>query len=96
MRNNLDELRKSYFNMKYSNDEIHQAKLYMADYKVSVKEYKQSLGVIGRFFGKLFGTSMYNDIEKYLYKKYNLTYGKAFTLLYATNNEKDIYNPFAR
>lgn len=76
--------------MKYNNDEIHQAKLYMADYRAFVEEYKQSLGTIGRFFGKLFGTSMYNDIEKYLYKKYNLTYGKVFTLLYVTNNEKDI------
>ena len=63
----------------------------MQDYKYLVKIHKLNAGVIGRFFEKIFGTSVYKNIETELEIKYNLTYYKAMEVLYYTNNQKYIY-----
>ena len=53
-----------------------------------------SLSNSSTVFEKIFGTSAYTDIEEYLQNKYNLSYYKATEVLYYTNNDKYIYNPF--
>jgi len=78
----------------HSNEEISNAKKYMIEYEALVESGKSDMGLIGRFFAKLFGTSMYSDIEKYLYRKYNMNYGKALTILYESYNQNFVYNPF--
>ena len=80
--------------MNYTEDDTLNAKVYMMEYKFLDDTHKLNAGFIGRFFEKLFGTSAYKDIEEYLQNKYNLSYYKATKILYYTNNDKYIYNPF--
>ena len=80
--------------MNYTEDDTLNAKVYMMEYKFLDETYKLNTGIIGRFFEKIFGTSAYADIEEYLQNKYNLSYYKATEVLYYTNNDKYIYNPF--
>lgn len=80
--------------MNYNTDDALTAKVYMMEYKFLDDTHKLNAGFIGRFFEKLFGTSAYADIEEYLQNKYNLSYYKATEVLYYTNNDKYIYNPF--
>ena len=77
--------------MNYNTDDISNAKQYMLDYKALVDIHNLNVGLIGRFFEKIFGTSAYTDIEEYLQNKYNLTYYKAMEILYYANNQKHIY-----
>lgn len=80
--------------MNYNTDDTLTAKVYMMEYKFLDETHKLNTGIIGRFFEKIFGTSAYTDIEEYLQNKYNLSYYKATEVLYYTNNDKYIYNPF--
>ena len=80
--------------MNYNTDDTLTAKVYMMEYKFLDETHKFNAGIIGRFFEKIFGTSAYTDIEEYLQNKYNLSYYKATEVLYYTNNDKYIYNPF--
>ena len=80
--------------MNYNTDDALTAKVYMMEYKFLDETHKLNTGIIGRFFEKIFGTSAYTDIEEYLQNKYNLSYYKATEVLYYTNNDKYIYNPF--
>lgn len=82
--------------MNYNTDDISNAKQYMLDYKALVDIHNLNAGLIGRFFEKIFGTSAYTDIEEYLQNKYSLSYYKALEILYYTNNDKDVYNPFSK
>lgn len=81
-------------NKLFTKDDVLLAKAYMQDYKYLVEIHKLNAGVIGRFFEKIFGTSIYKDIEDELEIKYNLTYYKVLEVLYYTNNDKYIFNPF--
>ena len=80
--------------MNYTEDDTLNAKVYMMEYKFLDDTHKLNAGFIGRFFEKIFGTSAYTDIEEYLQNKYSLSYYKALEILYYTNNDKDVYNPF--
>ena len=80
--------------LKFTDKYISNARLYMQEYKSLVIEHNINTGKIGRFFEKIFGTSAYVNIEKYLQNKYNLTYSKASEILYYTNNDKYIYDPY--
>ena len=82
--------------MNYNTDDTLTAKVYMMEYKFLDETHKLNTGIIGRFFEKIFGTSAYTDIEEYLQNKYNLSYYKALEILYYTNNDKDVYNPFSK
>lgn len=84
----------NYITNIHSNEEIYNAKKYMMEYEALVKAGKSDMGIIGRFFAKLFGTTMYSDIEKHLSEKYGINYGKALTILYESRNNKFVYNPF--
>lgn len=81
-------------NTEYSKDDILKARIYMMEYKFLDDIHKLNIGFLGRFFEKIFGTSKYKDIELDLYIKYNLSYYNAIDVLYYTNNDKYIYNPF--
>ena len=85
---------KNYIRNVYSNDDVINAQEYMSDYKSLVKKYKQDLGLIGRFFAKIFGTNMYHDIENNLYFKYGMDYCKALTILYNAHKADYVYSPF--
>ena len=80
--------------INYNTDDALNAKVYMIEYKFLDETHKLNAGIIGRFFEKIFGTSAYTDIEEYLQNKYNLSYYKATEVLYYTNNDKYINNPF--
>ena len=80
--------------MNYNTYDALTAKVYMIEYKFLDETHKLNAGIIGRFFENIFGTSAYTDIEEYLQNKYNLSYYKATEVLYYTNNDKYIYNPF--
>jgi hypothetical protein len=80
--------------MNYNTDDALIAKIYMIEYKFLDETHKLNVGIIGRFFEKIFGTSAYTDIEEYLQNKYNLSYYKASEVLYYTNNDKYIYDPY--
>ena len=77
-----------------NNEEVYYAKQYMNDYKSLVEDYKRDMGIIGRFFAKLFGTNMYHEIENDLYNKYGMEYSQALTILYESYNSDYVYNPF--
>jgi hypothetical protein len=79
---------------KYNEDEVLIAKLYMMEYKFLVETHKTNIGIIGRFFERMFGTSIYSEIENDLDRKYELSYNLTLEVLYYTNNKKYIYNPF--
>ena len=78
----------------YTNNDIYNAKQYMIEYKSLLDDYNLDIGILGRFFEKLFGTQKYTIIEKKLQYDYNMSYNKALIILYATNNEQYIFNPF--
>ena len=78
----------------HTNDEIYDAKKYMIEYKALLDDYNLDIGIIGRFFEKLFGTQKYYYIELQLQKLYGMTYNKALTILYETHNEQYVFNPF--
>ena len=78
-------------NKKFSNNDVFLAKTYMIEYKFLVETHKLYAGIIGRFFERIFCTSVYKDIEKELKIKYGLSYSNAFEVLYYTNNKKYIY-----
>ena len=80
--------------MNYNKDDILCAKVYMLEYKYLDDIHKLNAGIIGRFFERIFGTPTYADIEEYLQNKYNLSYYKASEVLYYTNNDKYIYDPY--
>ena len=97
----MNTLKKIYINMnteyikdKYCKDDIFNAKIYMMEDKFLDEIHKLNAGIIGRFFEKIFGTSAYADIEECLKNKYNLSYCEAKDVLYYSNNDKYIYNPF--
>jgi len=79
---------------QYNKNDVSIAKSYMNEYKFLVDIHKLNIGFIGRFFEKLFGTSVYTNIEAELERKYNLTYYRVIKVLYYTNNDKYIYDPF--
>lgn len=85
---------KEYIKDKYTKDDIFNAKIYMMEYKFLDEIHKLNAGIIGRFFEKIFSTSAYADIEECLKNKYNLSYCEAKDVLYYSNNDKYIYNPF--
>ena len=85
---------KEYIKDKYTKDDIFNAKIYMMEYKFLDEIHKLNAGIIGRFFEKIFGTSAYADIEECLKNKYNLSYCEAKDVLYYSNNDKYIYNPY--
>jgi len=78
----------------HTNEEIYNAKQYMYEYKMLLDDYNLDIGIIGRFFEKLFGTSKYKNIELKLEEYYGLTYSKALIILYETHNEQYVFNPF--
>lgn len=80
----------------HTNDDIRNAKRYMRDYKELLNAYNSDIGVIGRFFEKLFGSRKYSEIEKRLEYRYNMSYSKAMIILYETKNEKYIFDPFKK
>lgn len=82
----------------HTNVDIQNAKQYMRDYEELLNAYNFDIGIIGRFFEKLFGTRKYNEIEKQLECRYNynMSYSKAITILYETKNEKYIFDPFKK
>jgi len=85
---------KNYIQNIYSNNDISDAIEYMDDYKRLVNQYKQDMGIIGRFFAKIFGTTMYHDIEDKLYSKYGMDYYKALKILYEAHKADYVYSPF--
>lgn len=81
---------------KYTNKDIHFAKLYMQAYEALLDIHEIDIGIIGRFFEKLFGTNKYTKIEKRLKEWYNLTYNEAYTILDYTGNKEYIFDPFLK
>ena len=67
---------------------------YMIEYKALLDDYNLDIGLIGRFFEKLFGTQKYRMIEERLQDYYNMSYSKALTILYETHNDQYVFNPF--
>lgn len=78
----------------HTNEEIYTAKKYMVDYKALLDDYNLDIGLIGRFFEKLFGTQKYSTIEIYLNELYGMTYNKALQILYDVHQENYVFNPF--
>ena len=78
----------------HTNESIYNAKQYMLEYKALLDDYNLDIGIIGRFFEKLFGTPKYRNIELRLQEYYGLTYSKALEILYDTHNEEYVFNPF--
>lgn len=78
----------------HTNEEIYNAKKYMLEYKALLDDYNLDVGLIGRFFEKLFGTQKYRMIEERLQDYYNMSYSKALTILYETHNDQYVFNPF--
>ena len=86
----------NYITNIHTNEDIRNAKQYMLEYKALLEDYNLDAGIIGRFFEKLFGTQKYTIIEKRLKDYYNMSYSKAMIILYETNNEQYIFNPFKK
>lgn len=84
----------NYITNIYANESIYNAKQYMIEYKVLLDDYNLDVGIIGRFFEKLFGTQKYKIIEQRLQDYYNMSYTKAMTILYETHNDQYIFDPF--
>ena len=79
--------------MEYKNIDIYNATNYMHEYKIILNDYNLHVGLIGRFFDKLFGTRKYCNIEKYLEHAYNLSWVDAAEILRNSGNDKDIFCP---
>lgn len=84
----------NYITNIHTNEEVYNAKQYMIEYKALLDDYNLDVGIIGRFFEKLFGTQKYRIIEEKLQDYYNMSYIKAMTILYETHNDQYVYNPF--
>lgn len=80
----------------YSYDEIYKAKQYMQAYESLIDMHDIDIGIIGRFFEKLFGTNKYSQIETMLKEWYSLTYNEAYTILDYTGNKEYIFDPFLK
>lgn len=90
----MNQSKKIYTKMKYTEIEIYNAKNYMQEYKNVLEDYNLHVGWLSRFFNKLFGISAYVDIEKYLKHEYNLDYVQASQILYYSGNKDCIFDPF--
>ena len=84
----------NYITNIHTNEEIYNAKQYMIEYKALLDDYNLDVGLIGRFFEKLFGTQKYRIIEERLKEHYEMSYSKALTILYETHNDQYVFNPF--
>lgn len=72
-------------------NEVTLAKIYMREYKYHVECHKIKIGMIGRFFEKIFGTDFYSNLEIILYNDYHLNWYDAYNILVKTNNKNYIY-----
>ena len=79
---------------KYTDQDVYIAKLYMQAYKSLIEIHEVDIGIIGRFFEKLFGTNKYDQIENKLKDWYSLTYSEAYAILNYTGNNNYIYDPY--
>jgi len=78
--------------MEITQDNILKAKVYMYEYRARVETHKTNLGIIGRFFEKLNGTTFYNELEIQLFNEYGLRWIDAYEILFNSNNKDKIYN----
>ena len=84
----------NYITNIHTNESIYNAKQYMIEYKALLDDYNLNVGIIGRFFEKLFGTQKYRIIEEKLQDYYDMSYIKAMIILYETHNDEYVFNPF--
>jgi hypothetical protein len=71
--------------------EVTLAKIYMYEYKYLIEWHKIEIGIIGRFFEKLFGTDFYSNLEITLCNEYHINWYDAYEILVKSKNEKYIY-----
>ena len=78
--------------MEINSDNILRAKSYMHEYKMRIETHKVDIGILGRFFEKLFGTDFYSNLDIDMYTEYKMKWIDAYEILCKSNNKHLIYN----